>query len=753
MTDLSLNIGEAVSALTLKPLFSTQYERVSVMNEIGHGLAELPQPLRFSRMLGELLSRVSTPLEPYDLIAGRVPDRELTSGEEALYQSALKDPDSPSKKVFLSSGHCTYSWASLVKLGLPGLKRRAEETLERVMREDPPGPLKDGKAVFLRGMTEVYGALSAYMLRYAGAAEKAGMGDVASNLRAGAIRAPASFAEALQLLWIVALVDCAYITKNHTLTLGRLDRILLPLYRADIASGRLDEDGARAVITDYYCKHNLIMGRGEHQLGTADDSTTFDRILNFDAPQYLPLAGRDLSGQPADNELTALFCECIRPEFKNPVAVVSYYSGMEKRSPGLWRTVCEKALGSSSMMIYNDENVVRTFMKLGLPEEDARRYEHFGCNWPSTGDNGCWIQGSPSAVRMGVGFTEEEKEYLRRPLPRHRFVGPECFMEALEDVAKLPEPERSTDALYCRFFARFSDFIDMRIKTISRELGMRARRPSGALTFTDCFRDAPAETGLGFCASSKYRFELMPFLSFATTADCFTAVDRLVFREKKVSCEELLDALKRDFEGCPRILGLCRNAPKFGCGDPDADAHALRLAAGVADLVAKKSCACTEENEPGFMLMPSLESDTWHIKYGELGGATPDGRRAHTPYSQNSRPSNGSATAGITGMLGSMLNAIPPDGFLSGALNLDVPKGMFDGEEGLRVFSGILASYFERGGLHAQVSVADVSELRDAQRHPELHRDLRVRVTGYSGIFVDMCRRLQDDVIARMEQE
>ena len=124
------------------------------MNEIGHGLAELPQPLRFSRMLGELLSRVSTPLEPYDLIAGRVPDRELTSGEEALYQSALKDPDSPSKKVFLSSGHCTYSWASLVKLGLPGLKRRAEETLERVMREDPPGPLKDGKAVFLRGMTE-----------------------------------------------------------------------------------------------------------------------------------------------------------------------------------------------------------------------------------------------------------------------------------------------------------------------------------------------------------------------------------------------------------------------------------------------------------------------------------------------------------------------------------------------------------------------------------------------------------------------
>ena len=104
MTDLSLNIGEAVSALTLKPLFSTQYERVSVMNEIGHGLAELPQPLRFSRMLGELLSRVSTPLEPYDLIAGRVPDRELTSGEEALYQSALKIRTPPRRRYSSAPG-------------------------------------------------------------------------------------------------------------------------------------------------------------------------------------------------------------------------------------------------------------------------------------------------------------------------------------------------------------------------------------------------------------------------------------------------------------------------------------------------------------------------------------------------------------------------------------------------------------------------------------------------------------------------
>ena len=102
-------------------------------------------------------------------------------------------------------------------------------------------------------------------------------------------------------------------------------------------------------------------------------------------------------------------------------------------------------------------------------------------------------------------------------------------------------------------------------------------------------------------------------------------------------------------------------------------------------------------------------------------------------------------------MLNSMLN-IAPDGFLSGALNLDIDPDEYKGEKGIMMLGAILGSYFNRGGLHAQVSSVGVQMLIDAKNDPDSHRDLRVRVTGYSGVFVDMCERLQDDIIERAKR-
>ena len=101
-------------------------------------------------------------------------------------------------------------------------------------------------------------------------------------------------------------------------------------------------------------------------------------------------------------------------------------------------------------------------------------------------------------------------------------------------------------------------------------------------------------------------------------------------------------------------------------------------------------------------------------------------------------------------MFNSMLN-IPADGFVSGALNLDVDRKQFEGDVGEMVFGSLLATYFERGGLHAQVTSVRPEDLRDAQINPHLHKDLRVRITGYSGVFVDISRPLQDDIIERMK--
>lgn len=735
-----VNVAEAERALVEKPMFATASERFLILDEIKSSYKHLPQPLCFSKTLSVLLSRVSVPLESYDRIAGRMVDRELDAAEEARFQAFIAHPDHPSVRTFLSSGHCTYSWEMVVRQGLVGLRAVAAKDLEKTTDED--------KRNFLCAVIEIYDAISAFMLRYAEAAEQKGMTEVAENLRKAAEAVPDTFESALQLLWIITFIDCAYITENPTLTVGRLDQILYPMYLTDLQKGILDDDTAKAYITDYYCKHNLIMGRGEHQVGDESNSTTFKRILNFDAPQYLLLAGTDEKGKLAVNHLTELFAECIVPSFKNPVVVVRYVKDMDKTCPALWSTLVEKALASASLMFYNDGNVLSTLRRMGLPEADARRYAHFGCNWFSPGDNSAWMQIGPKSYKYDGVLSKDEREKLSIPYMRMNTEHgwPEDFVCVMRQLAE--KDAVTIDAFYDAFFARTADFIDRKLAYLSEELAARRRRPSAVLTFGDCFLSDSLQNAECFSASAKYHFELQAFQMFGTVADCFIAVDQLVMIEKKLTLSKLLQAVDADFEGYEDVLALCRAADKYGMDTPLSNQHAFRLSHTACDLVIEKSRPYLAKE--GLFLTPCMQSDTWHLKNGERYGATPDGRRAHTPFSQNTRPTNGVCVNGLTAMLNSMLN-LPADGLLSGALNLDVDQKQFAGEAGKRLFSVLLATYFNRGGLHAQVTSVSADDLVDAQQHPDAHRDLRVRVTGYSGVFVDICKRLQDDIIERLK--
>lgn len=736
------NIEEAKHALTQKPVFATSAERILILNELKSSYRELSQPLRFSKILSILLSRVSLPLESYDLIAGRCVDRELTDEEEALFQAYIKSPDCLKRTVFWSSGHCVYSWEMLVNEGLSGLHARVSAQRDQTASHE--------KRVFLSAVLEIYEAIIAYILRYADEADRKGMTEMARNLRSAATKAPDGFASALQLLWIVTMINCAYISENPTLTLGRLDQILYPLYKADIEKGVLTREQAKNYIIDYYCKHNLIMGRGEHQVGDATNSTTFNRITNFDAPQYLLLAGTDRHGALAVNELTELFAECIVPEFKNPVVVVRYAKGMDQMSPRLWHTLCERALASASLMFYNDENVLSTFRRIGLDEQQARRYAHFGCNWCSPGDNSAWMLSLPHGINYDIKLTPQEIKELNIPYMRTNssHSWPEDFMIVMRELAELDSDEVSIEDFYRRFFARMSDFIDRKLAYLSKELAARKRNPSSALTFGDCFFEDSLKNAECFSAGAKYHFELQSFQMFGTVVDCFIAVDQLVMIEKKLTLKQLLEATEANFKGYANVLALCRKADKYGMDTPLSNKHVKRLSHTACNMVIEKNRPYLEKE--GLFLVPCMQSDTWHLKYGEGFGATPNGRLANTPYSQNTRPSNGACTNGLTAMFNSMLY-LPQDGLVSGALNLDIDANEFAGENGLCLFSTLLAAYFNQGGLHAQVSTTTVEQLKKAKETPSEYRDLRVRVTGYSGLFVDMCERLQDDIIARFE--
>ena len=221
---------------------------------------------------------------------------------------------------------------------------------------------------------------------------------------------------------------------------------------------------------------------------------------------------------------------------------------------------------------------------------------------------------------------------------------------------------------------------------------MRQRRPAAALSFSDCFYPRSIANAACFAAGAKYKFALMAFQMFGTVADCLTVVDQLVCRERSVTLTELLAAVDADFVGYEPLLARIRAVPHYGSDDPLSNAHVERLSRRAAELTAEKSAPYLREM--GLFLVPCLQSDTWHLKYGMDYGATPDGRRAGMPFSQNSRPANGAATKGLSAMFNSMLH-IPADGYLSGALNLDIDPKQFAGEAGRALFGALLAAYFD----------------------------------------------------------
>ena len=269
-----------------------------------------------------------------------------------------------------------FAWGRLLRLGPAGLEAFARSERERREAEGAT----EATLHFLQGAELVYAAFRAYARRYAAAARAAGLEEAGARCAAIAGRPPRHFAEALQLLWLVGHVYCTMVARNPTLTFGRLDELLLPFYREDIAAGRLAPEEAGDLIEEFYCKNNLILGRGEHQMGgSSEKDTGWLRNLCYDAPQYVVLGGRRRDGAPVANELTLLFLERVVPGFKNPVIVLRWTDDLPEP---LWRLACEKMRANASMMVYNDAAVIPALVDAGIAEEDAVTYTMHGCNWP-----------------------------------------------------------------------------------------------------------------------------------------------------------------------------------------------------------------------------------------------------------------------------------------------------------------------------------------------------------------------------------
>ena len=698
-----------------KDVRSTTLERLRKTLEADLHVTGLPQPLQLGEGLYHLLDHIEVPVDPQDLLVGRILEEVPDDEGEAFFQSTIEGWDGRAIPPWMrDGGHECFAWERLLTMGLSGLEEFARQELERrTAAGDSPETLD-----FLRGAVRIYQAFRNYARRYAEKARQADLLQAASNCTAVAERPPETFAEAIQLIWLIGNVYCTMLSMNPTLTFGRMDLLLLPFYRRDLAAGRLTHRQAGELIADFYYKNNILLGRGEHQMsGGGENDTGWTRNLTYDAPQYVVLGGYRPDGSPAADELTELFLECVDPRYENPVIVLRYTRDLPQH---VWRLACEKMRDNASFMVYNDENIIPAMKHCGIDPQDAVTYTMHGCNWPD-------IPG----IERQVGY--------------HQAVLPQYFLDALFSFdADIP----SIDALYERFAERFRKEIEEHCDRLRQARKNWDRQAPGILRVDDCFHDGPVRNARStILGGVRYPTIVCAITSIATAADCFAAVDELLLKSRQTDLGTLRTALRGDFAEQEPLRRLLLNTPKFGQDDDRADAHAARLLDTILHQI--DSASRLDADDP-VIVFRCLETDMRHIHIGARIGATPDGRRAAEPLSENTSPYPGSCKHGLTAMLNSIAK-LPLQRINSGALNIRLQPKLAAGDDGLANLTALLRTYFDMGGLQVQLSVVDLEQLRDAQLHPERHRDLMVRITGYSAVFVDMAKHAQNEIIRREE--
>jgi len=515
---------------------------------------------------------------------------------------------------------------------------------------------------------------------------------------------PANFHEALQAYWFVHVGVISELNPWDAFNPGRLDQHLLSFYQAGFRKGSLTEETARELLQCFWIKFNNQPAPPKVGV-TAAESGTYTDFANIN------VGGLRSDGSDGVNEVSFILLDVIdEMRLLQPSSNIQ----LSRKSPEPFlRRACHivrKGWGQPSM--FNADAVVAELVGQGKSVEDLTGYFNLPKVLELTLNNGI----DPRSGRLIGIETGNPAEFS-------------SFEKLLE-----------------AFRLQLLHFVEIKVagnNIIERLYAEEMPAPFLSLLIDDCI-----DKGMDYNdGGARYNTSYIQGVGLGTITDSLSAIAHHVFSEKKISMSELLAALKADFEGCePLRLRLRNKSPRYGNDDDRAD----DIMRQVFELY--HQAIDGRPNTRGGQYRINLLPTTCHIYFGQVTGATPEGRRAGTPLSEGISPVQGSDRKGPTAVLRS---AAKMDHLRTGGtlLNQKFTPQLLEGEQGIDSLAALVRTYFKLDGHHLQFNVISADTLRQAQTDPEAHRDLIVRVAGYSDYFCDLSKALQDEIIERTEHD
>ena len=734
--DKSLLAGNQATKNRNAPIFP-EYTMEFVMNELD----------QFEKRDGDIFYITEKTKEQLREIAPFWQNNNLRARGEALLPEEVR--------VFMETGvfgmegklnagdaHLAVNYERILKDGLRGYEKRVKEYKATL---DLTNPDNVDKYCFYNAVLIVLKAVRNFANRYSVLAKDLAEKELNQKRKIELLEIsricskvpyePAeTFQEAVQSVWFIQLI-LQIESNGHSLSYGRFDQYMYPYYDRDIKNGTIKESEALELLTCLWIK-TLTINKVRSQAHT---------LSSAGSPMYqnVTIAGQTTDKKDAVNDLSFLVLKSVaQTRLTQPNLTVRYHKNINKHF--LDECIEVMRLGFGMPALNNDEIIISSFMDWQVKEEDAYNYSAIGCvetAVPGKWGYRCTGMSYINFPRMllctmnnGVDLTSNK-----------RFTKGYGYFTEMESYEELLKAWDKTIREITRYSVIVENVID---KASERDV------PDilcSALT-DDCIaRGKTIKEG-----GAVYDFISGLQVGIANMADCLAAIKKLVYEEKKITRQELWDAILDDFSS-PKNKKiqemLIREAPKYGNDDDYVDQLIVEAYDSYIEEIEKYPNTRYNRGPIGGIRYAGTSSISANVGQGMSTMATPDGRNAFEPLAEGCSPAHNSDKNGPTAVFKSV-SKLRTNKITGGVLlNQKMTPQMLSTEENRQKLELLIKTFFNRlHGYHVQYNIVSKETLIDAQKHPENHKDLIVRVAGYSAFFNVLSKKTQDDIIGRTEQ-